>query len=268
MHRFHLPPEQCRTPLLSMRDREAYHAIHVLRLAAGEKVVVLDGAGQELHCEVLEAVRDCIQLKVAERKQIPPLPYQITLLQAVPKAKLIEDIIEKAVELGVHRVVPLLTERVVMQLDAGGAESKAAKWRQTAVEAIKQSGNAWLPQIDTPLTLQAFLARRESFDLALIGALQKDRRHPREHIQNFIQTHQRLPQSIAVWIGPEGDFTPAEVALACSAGALPISLGRLVLRCETAATYCLSFLNYELQAVDRGQGLSPELVTGRGHGLG
>lgn len=252
MPRFYLSPEHSQTSVLTLTGREAHHAVHVLRLALGERVMVLNGAGQELRCEVLSVGRDTVQLAVRERNHLPPLPCQITLLQAIPKAKLIEDIIEKAVELGVHRIVPLFTERVVMQLNATSAEAKAAKWRLTAIEAIKQSGNPWLPQIDTPLTPQAFLAQRPAFDVALIGSLQEDRRHPREPIEDFLREHQRPPCSVAIWIGPEGDFTPAEVALARSSGAHPISLGRLVLRCETAAAYCLSVLNYELQSPANG----------------
>jgi 16S rRNA (uracil1498-N3)-methyltransferase len=87
-----------------------------------------------------------------------------------------------------------------------------------------------------------------SFDLSLVGSLQTDRRHPRECFQEFKTQHERLPQSIGVWIGPEGDFTPDELKVIQAAGAQPISLGRLVLRVETAAIYCLSILNYEQQS--------------------
>jgi 16S rRNA (uracil1498-N3)-methyltransferase len=246
MHRFHLPPERCASPLLVLKDREAHHAVHVLRVAHGDQVTVLDGAGQELLCNVAEATRQIVRLEVVGRKHMPPLPWQITLLQAIPKARLIEDIIQRTTELGVHRVVPLLSERVVSHLDAAGIAARAAKWRQTAVEAVKQCGNPWLPHIEAPLSPAAFVERRESFDLALIASLVDAPRHLREHLADFQNTHHRLPKTVCVWVGPEGDFTPAEVDLAKSAGALPISLGRLVLRCETAATYCLSILNYEL----------------------
>jgi 16S rRNA (uracil1498-N3)-methyltransferase len=177
----------------------------------------------------------------------PPPPCSITLLQAVPRGKIIESIIQKAVELGARRIVPLLTERVVTHLDDEDAGNKSDKWQQVAVEAIKQCGAAWLPKIETPTTIEKFLARKESFDLSLVGSLQKDRRHPRECLREFQAKHGRLPQSVGVWIWPEGDFTLEELDAIQAAGALPISLGRLVLRVETAAIYCLSILNYELQ---------------------
>lgn len=247
MHRFYLPPAQCQAPELKLTGREAHHALNVLRVRRGERVVVLDGAGGEWLCEVRAPGRDELKLVVLQRNTMPPLPCRLTLLQAIPKGKIIETIIQKAAELGAARIVPLLSERVVAQLDEESAESKAEKWRQTAVEAIKQCGSTWLPQVDPSLTPRAFLARGEKFDLALIASLQSDSRHPREYVESFYADHGRLPKSVCIWVGPEGDFTPAEMNAARSAGALPITLGRLVLRSETAATYCLAVLNYELQ---------------------
>jgi 16S rRNA (uracil1498-N3)-methyltransferase len=228
--------------------------LHVLRLRQGERVVILDGAGHEFLCEARELAHDTVKLGVMQKNFIPPLPYQITLVQAIPKGKIIESIIQKATELGAARVVPLLSERVVAHLDEGASEDKAEKWRSIAVEAIKQCGSPWLPEIETPISPKAFLARGEKFDLPLIASLQPDSKHPRELFKRFYAERGRLPQSVCVWVGPEGDFTPAEVSAAKSAGAVPITLGRLVLRSETAAIYCLSVLNYELQANGNGNG--------------
>ena len=100
------------------------------------------------------------------------------------------------------------------------------------------------------MTLKNYLARREKFDLPLIASLQDDSRHPREFIQHFRDEHKRLPATASVWIGPEGDFSPAEMNIIKAEGALPITLGRLVLRSDTAAIYSLSVLNYELQSAE------------------
>ena len=221
----------------------------MLRVKRGELVAVLDGVGNEFLCAVENSSRDAVTLSVSLKNFTPPPPCSITLLQAVPKGKIIETIIQKAVELGARRIVPLLTERVVTQLDDKDAADKREKWQQVAIEAIKQCGAAWLPKIETPTTIEQFLARREKFDLSLVGSLQTERRHPRECFQEFQAQHGRLPQSVGVWIGPEGDFTPEELKAIQASGALPISLGRLVLRVETAAIYCLSILNYELQSL-------------------
>ena len=248
MHRFYLPPNQCKDKILILTEGEAHHALHVLRVRDGERLMVLDGAGQELLCEAHRPYEGKVQLTVVQRNAVAPLPYQITLLQAIPKGKIIEGIIQKAAELGAFRIVPLLSDRVTTQLDGESAATKVEKWRQVAIEAIKQCGSAWLPQIESPITPKAYLARGEKFELPLIASLQNDRRHPREFFRTFQQEQKRLPKTLCVWVGPEGDFTPAEMSMIKSAGALPITLGPLVLRSETAAIYALSVLNYELQA--------------------
>jgi 16S rRNA (uracil1498-N3)-methyltransferase len=247
MHRFYLPPERCAGHTLVLDGREAHHALRVLRLKHGELVAVLDGIGNEFMCTVADCGRNAVTLSVSLKNFVPALPCAITLLQAVPKGKIVESIIQKSVELGARRIVPILSERVVTQLDDDDAENKRDKWQTVAIEAIKQCGATWLPKIEAPMTIQQFLARQEKFDLTLVGSLQKERRHPREVLREFEIKHGRLPQSAGVWIGPEGDFNPEELQAVENSGAQPISLGRLVLRVETAAMYCLSFLNYEFQ---------------------
>ena len=103
----------------------------------------------------------------------------------MPKGKIIESIIQKAVELGVRRIVPLLTERVVTRLNDKDVLEKQVKWQQVAIEAIKQCGAVWLPKIEIPMTPAQFLARGEKFDLSLVGSLQTERRHPRECFREF-----------------------------------------------------------------------------------
>jgi 16S rRNA (uracil1498-N3)-methyltransferase len=215
-------------------------------LREGEHAAVMDGAGHEFHCEVTKAARDAVELKVIQKNTVPRLPCQITLLQAVPKGKLMEFIVQKATELSVHRIVPILSERVVPQLDA--ESNKFEKWQCAAIEAVKQSGLAWLPQVEAPVTLKDYLNRNEKFDLPLIASLRDDTRHPRQVFQTFQAERGRKPQSVAIWVGPEGDFSPAEMNAIRGAGALPITLGPVILRTETAALYCLSILDYELQS--------------------
>src|SRR5262249_8756914 len=240
MHRFYLPPESCEGDELFLTGSEAHHAMHVVRVRRGQTIVVLDGIGHELICDVQQSDRDKIRLCVTERKTAAAPRCRITLLQAVPKGKLFEAIIQKATELGAARIVPLLSERVVIHLNKNEAVRKAAKWQSIAVEAIKQCGASWFPHVEAPMTLEEFLARKEHFDLALVGSLQPGAKHPREYL-----CHPNQPKSAAIWVGPEGDFTPAELEAIKASGAHPITLGPLVLRTETAAIYCLSILNYE-----------------------
>jgi 16S rRNA (uracil1498-N3)-methyltransferase len=246
--RFYLPPEQCAGDVLRLEGREAHHALHVLRVKLGEPVIVLDGRGREFFCEIADASRTAMTLKVKRRNSVPPPSSGITLLQAVPRGKIIESIIQKAVELGAQRIVPLLTERVLTHLDGNEGANKREKWQQVAIEAIKQCGAAWLPEIAAPVSLSTINPHLSTAELSLVGSLQPKRRHPRECFQEFQTSHGRLPQSVAVWIGPEGDFTVDELKMIEASGALPISLGPLTLRVETAAIYCLSMLNYELHS--------------------
>jgi len=248
MHRFYLAPFECRGETLTLAGAEAHHALRVLRVQDGERVTVLDGAGTVLNCEITGRTRDTLALRVRERNSAAPLPCAITLLVGVPKGKIIESIIQKATELGIARVVPLLSERVITQLDADGVDAKAGKWQHIAMEAIKQCGSPWLPRVEPPVTPAQFLARHETCDLALVGCLEPGSRHPRVWFEEFLAAHKKLPANVAVWVGPEGDFTAAEYAAIQKSGARPITLGPLVLRVETAAAYCLSVVNYELQA--------------------
>lgn len=248
MHRFYLPAPECRGELLRLAGQEARHALRVLRLQPGDAAVVLDGEGGEFLCQVENASRDSLSLRVKTRLVAQPLPCSIALLAGIPKGKIIEDIIQKSVELGARRIVPLLTERVVTRLDESGVRHKREQWQQTAIEAMKQSGAPRLPEIETPTTIKDFLARKETFDLQLVGSLQRRRRHPREVFEEFEKANGRRPKSVGVWIGPEGDFTPDELKAIEGSGARPVTLGGLVLRVETAAIYCLSILNYEFNS--------------------
>jgi 16S rRNA (uracil1498-N3)-methyltransferase len=208
---------------------------------------VLDGAGHEYVCEAAELARNTIRLSVRQTKSVAPLPYQVTLVQAIPKGKTLDAIIQKATELGVFAIVPLLSERVVLRLDEEKFETKADHWRAIAVEAIKQCGSAWLPRVEPPTPFRTLLSRVDKFDLTLIASLQPGSRHPRAWFNAFQHERKQMPRSVCLWVGPEGDFTPEEVMAAESAGARPITLGRLVLRSETAALYSLSVVIYELQ---------------------
>mgnify|MGYP000341921936 CR=1 FL=1 len=246
MHRFYLPPERVTEGELTLDERESHHAATVLRVREGERVAVLDGAGNEFMCTAATVDKRATRLTVQQQNRIEPLPYRITLLQAMTKGKSMDFIIQKATELCVHRVVTLAAGRSVAQV--GQCASKVEKWRAIAIDSIKQCGSPWMPIIEPPITPREFLTRNDQFDLPVVASLQGNTRHPREFITGHVQEQGRLPESLAVWIGPEGDFSPSEVNDILSAGIHPITLGQVILRSETAALYCLSVLNYEMQA--------------------
>lgn len=248
MHRFFVEPSQSGNDVIELSEREAHHGSNVVRLREGERVVALDGQGSELACTVQKVGKRGVTLAVYQRNKIPPLPYQLTLVQAIPKGKTMETIVQKAAELGASKVVPIITDRTVTHIDEDRSESKVEKWTWIAIDAIKQCGSAWLPKIVEPMKPSQQLGSGERCELNLIASLQPGAKHPRLHFQDFMKERGRKPKSVAVWVGPEGDFTPAEINSVLASGALPITLGPLVLRSETAAFYCLSMVNYELQS--------------------
>jgi 16S rRNA (uracil1498-N3)-methyltransferase len=248
MHRFYVDPAQSGNDQIELSEREAHHGANVVRVREGERVVALDGQGSELGCTVQKVGKRGMTLAVYQRNKIPPLPYQLTLVQAIPKGKTMETIVQKAAELGASKIIPIITDRTVAHLDEERSESKVEKWNWIAIDAIKQCGSAWLPKILDPMKPSQHLNAGEKSELTLIASLQPGAKHPRFYFRDFLEERLRKPKSVAVWVGPEGDFTPAEVNSVLASGALPITLGPLVLRSETAAFYCLSVVNYELQS--------------------
>ena len=244
--------------MLLLRDAEAHHARDVLRLKPGDKVVVFNGRGREITAEVVDPARGKISLRKLHENETPPLRCRIALAQAIPKGKNMEIIVQKAVEIGASEIFPLISERTIVDLDPDEATQKQAKWQTVAIEAAKQCGQNWLPQVHAPQKLKSLFhegtavsapkteARPSRPPLQLIGSLQPGALHLKKILAEYSSEHRQLPASVLMFIGPEGDFTPAEIALARSHGCLPITLGPIVLRVETAAIYCLSVLSYEL----------------------
>jgi len=246
MHRFHLAPNDWASAALT--GSEAHHARAVLRLQPGDRVVLFDGRGREATAEITELDSVAVQLRILQEAVTPPLRARITLAQAIPKGKNMDLIVQKAVEIGAAEIFPLLSARTVVQLDAESAPQKQAKWQTVALEAAKQCGQNWLPQVHTPRSPNDFFADPSPvYDLRLIGSLQPGAQHLKKILADYVQAHDGArPKRVLMVIGPEGDFTPAEIALARTHGCAPLTLGPIILRVETAAIYCLSILSYEL----------------------
>src|SRR6266849_4022867 len=246
MHRFYVPPENWNPDALTLSGSEAYHCREVLRMQRGDKAVLFNGRGREITAEIVNLERGAVHLRKLHESNTPPLRCRITLGQAIPKGKNMELIVQKAVEIGAAQIAPLLSDRTIVRLDEESAAQKQTKWQTVAIEAAKQCGQNWLPDVHEPRRLSEFFAASAQFDLCLIGSLQSDALHLKKILAEYGKEHGQLPRNVLMLVGPEGDFTPAELALARSRGCRPITLGPIILRVETAAIYCLSILSYEL----------------------
>ncbi len=246
MHRFYIPPSAWNLDSLTLGPEETHHCVDVLRAREGDRVVVFNGLGVEATAEISRINENFVELRRQHYAKSPQLSCEITLGQAIPKGKNMDLIVQKATELGVHAIAPLVSQRTVTQLDKREAGKKREKWQAVAVEAAKQCGQNWLPRVYAPQTPKSYFESGQRSSLMLIGSLQRDAVHLKSVLADYVSNHGVKPSSVLVLIGPEGDFTPAESNLAKSWGCCPISLGPIVLRTETAAIYCLSVLSYEM----------------------
>ena len=248
MHRFYIPPATWNPEKLILPENESHHCLNVLRLGKGERVTVFNGKGYEITTTISEANKGAVELENGSTQKTPPLKTHITLCQAVPKGKNMDLIIEKATELGVAEIYPLLSERTVIRLDSEEREKKREKWQRVAIEACKQSGQNWLPTVHCPQPPESFCASGfPECDLPLVASLQPGSRRLKDILSAYQMDHQgSTPSSALILIGPEGDYTPSEINIAQNAGCLPMTLGPIVLRTETAAIYSLSILAHEL----------------------
>jgi 16S rRNA (uracil1498-N3)-methyltransferase len=241
MPRFYIPPHAWNPDRLALDAGEMHHALDVLRLKTGDRATVFNGEGAEAEVELGERKGPALPLRRLTLHKTSPLASRITLGQAVPKGKNMELILEKATELGAAAIAPLISERTIVRGSEDEHAHKREKWQRVVVEACKQCGQNWVPKVETPCTPKAFFTALPKFDLMLIASLQADSLPLKELLAGT------KPKSVLILVGPEGDFTPAELSLAKSHGCRPLTLGPIILRTETAAIYSLSVLNHELQ---------------------
>lgn len=245
--RAHAPAVPADATEIRLSPEESHHLATVNRCGRGDPVIAFDGGGREWVTECIDPSRSAVVLRVKEARQARPPPHDITLAQALPKGATMEDIVRQATEIGAARIVPLLSERTQVQLEGDRAEKKVGKWRTAAIEAAKQCGNPWLPEIAPVQNFSTHLATATGYDLKLVASLHAGATTLKQALARYTAKHGHPPRKVLWLVGPEGDFSPGEMTAAITVGCVPVTLGPLVLRSDTAAVYALSILSHELQ---------------------
>ncbi len=230
MHRAYLPPAAwTETPHLA--GSEAKHLAQVLRVQEGQIIEVFDGEGNRASAKIVRVSKSQIDLVLEVAESDTEATPRIILAQSVPKGRNMDLIIQKSVELGVAEIHPLITQNSV----STPAEEKVEKWQRIALEACKQCGQDTVPLISPPIAIEKYLEAYHRSDLNLIASLT-----PGAQKLPLVLDDDPPPRSATLLIGPEGDFSPRETSSAIKAGFIPVTLGPLVLRVETASIFSIS----------------------------
>lgn len=247
-HPFDVPAD---ATALTLAKDESFHLAKVLRARPGEPVEAFDGKGNVFSGKIQSGDAKALTISIESRKNIPAPRCRLALAQAMPKGSLMDDVIRQATEIGAARIFPLASARSEVKLDAARAAHKLERWNAIAVEACKQCGNPFVPEIAPVITPAVFFeSQKEARENALwiTASLEEGTRScaaiTREYASN-------PPKEILWLVGPEGDFTPEEYALARASGCIPARLGDNVLRAVTAAVYTLAAADQMRQAWEK-----------------
>ncbi|MBC5743888.1 16S rRNA (uracil(1498)-N(3))-methyltransferase [Lachnospiraceae bacterium MD308] len=245
MQHFFVPPSQVEETEIVIRGSDVNHMKNVLRMKPGEEVSVSDGNNCRYLCRITEYMEtgEAILTVIQREENDTELPSKIYLFQGLPKQEKMEFIVQKAVELGVYQIIPVALKRCVVKLDEKKARKKVSRWQEISKSAAKQSGRGIVPEVKNVLSWKEALELAAKLDVRLI---------PYELAEGMDKTKKLLAaiqpgQSIGIFIGPEGGFEKAEVSEALEKGAEAVTLGRRILRTETAGITTLSVLMFQLE---------------------
>lgn len=244
MYHFFINQDQVEDDNIRIIGPDVNHIKNVLRMGAGEEVLISNGVDKDYLCEVVSVTSQEVTAKILSVEEGGrELPARITLFQGLPKGDKMELIIQKAVELGAYEIVPVETKRTVVKLDKKKEESKLRRWNAVSESAAKQSKRLIVPEVTGVMSLKEALVFSKEFDVTVI---------PFENAKGMERTREILSQvkpgmSIGIFIGPEGGFEDSEIELSESFGAKTVTLGKRILRTETAGLSVLSVLSYLLE---------------------
>ena len=244
MHRFFAEPGQIGEKEIVITGADVNHIRNVLRMRTGEEVLIADGRGAEYRCKLTDLSENEVRAQILWKLDgNAELASAVTLFQGLPKSDKMDLIVQKCVELGVDRIVPVSTKRAVVKLDAKKEETRLKRWNTISESAAKQSGRGVIPEVSGVMSFGKALEEAKKLDVLLI---------PYERAEHMAETRRvmgeiRPGQSVGVFIGPEGGFEESEVEEAVAAGARAITLGRRILRTETAGLAVMAMLGYLLE---------------------
>ena len=231
----------------SLSPEESHHLLRVRRAKTGDSVAVFDSRGNEYECILSGVSEGRALLKIDSRCTRPPPHFRITLAQAILKGPAMDQVVQRATELGVSRIMPISSQRSVTSLSDSRFRQKLSRWRSITIEACKQSGNPYLPAIDSISSLADFCGQLPEDSFRVIGSLDPQAISLNLALTQFRRLHPNSDRDHSIClIGPEGDFTAEEYQLAHNAGFISITLGDNTLRSETAAIVSIALLNHEL----------------------
>lgn len=245
MHRFYVTQDQIQEDMIKITGPDVNHIKNVLRMKQGEKIIICNGQGKDCYCIINRVSESDIIAKIFNMQDTnTELKTKITLFQGLPKMDKMELIIQKAVELGVYEIIPVMTKRTVVKLeDKKKEEKKLERWQAIAEGAAKQSGRGVIPKIKPVQPYREAIQNASEMGLGLI---------PYENAKGILATREIMKDlerfsTIGIFIGPEGGFEESEIELAKANKVIPISLGRRILRTETAGLAILSMMMLELE---------------------
>ena len=244
MHTFYVSPSHVSNNIATITGSEHHHLRNVLRTKPGGTVRIIDGEGNVYTAQILETHDDRVssEARILSHEFHAGVPPKLTLFQGLPKSDKMELILQKTTELGVTQIVPLHSEYTLQK----PSQNRYERWRRVLISATKQSERSWLPELCGAQDFNAVLAQLDRFSRCLLLSPDRDQELGVQHIQRVLREEPR-PDSVALFVGPEGGFSDPEVNRAIESGCTLVTLGRNILRTETAAIVAVAVVAYEYQ---------------------
>lgn len=242
MHRFFVTEEAFEGEVVKITGSDFNHVSNSLRLKAGDEFIVSRGDGLDYTVEIREFAEDTVYAVIKDFKENRSEPtINISLAQAIPKKGNMELVVQKSTEIGVCKIIPIITERTIVKIDEKKQEKKIGRWQKIAEEAAKQSRRGKIPSIEKVCSLRELYSTFSAYDLVLIPWEEEERKG----IRSVWQELKKRPQDLMIIIGPEGGFSAAEIETAKQYGGIPVTLGPRILRTETAGFVALAAILYQ-----------------------